>query len=144
MFKHLDKIILLCNKYTIPLIIAGDGPDKAYLMSIAGPTITFVGWVSKIEDKIALMKKSRGILNIAHESFGIVTAEALLLGVPVFGYDGGATPELVDTKSGVLTPSVDVDQMSPYFEQFLTTEFDRQEIQNNARKRFAHKQEFWK
>ena len=35
LFKHLDRIILLCNKYKVPLIIAGDGPDKAYLQSIA-------------------------------------------------------------------------------------------------------------
>ena len=59
LFKHLDRIILLCNRYKIPLIIAGDGPDKGYLMSIAGPTITFVGWIHQIEDKIAIMKKAR-------------------------------------------------------------------------------------
>jgi glycosyltransferase involved in cell wall biosynthesis len=35
LFKHLDKIILLCNRYKVPLIIAGDGPDKVYLQSIA-------------------------------------------------------------------------------------------------------------
>lgn len=144
LFKHLDRIILLCNKYKVPLIIAGDGPDKAYLQSIAWPTITFVGWVSNIEDKISLIKKSRGILNIAHESFGIVTAEALLLWVPVFGYDGGATPELVDTKSGILSPSVEVDAMSPYFEKFLMKEWDHQYIQDHARKLLIKKQEFWK
>lgn len=144
LFKHLDRIILLCNKYKVPLIIAGDGPDKAYLQSLAWPTITFVWWVSNIEDKISLIKKSRGILNIAHESFGIVTAEALLLWVPVFGYDGWATPELVDTKSGILSPSVEVDAMSPYFEKFLMKEWDRQYIQDHARKLLTKKQEFWK
>ena len=143
LFKHLDRIILLCNKYKVPLIIAGDGPDKVYLQSIAWPTITFVWWVSNIDDKIALIKKSKWILNIAHESFGIVTAEALLLWVPVFGYDGWATPELVDKKSGILTPSVEVSQMPPYFENFLMTEFDRQAIQDRARKLLTKKQEFW-
>lgn len=126
LFKHLDKIILMCNHYKVPLIIAGDGPDKDYLMSIAGPTITFVGRVSRNEDKISLTKRSRGVINIAHESFGIVTAEALLLGVPVFGYDGGATPELVDEKSGILTPSVSSETMYPLFEQFISESFDRQ------------------
>lgn len=142
LFKHLDRIILLCNKYSVPLIIAWDGPDKDYLMSIAWPTITFVWRVSNIDDKIALMKKSKWVLNIAHESFGIVTAEALLLWVPIFWYDGGATPELVDKKSWILTPSVEVDKMSPYFEEFLMTEFDRQSIQNRARKLLTKKQEF--
>ena len=84
MFKHLDKIIMLCNEFSLPLIVAGDGPDKNELVKIAGPTIMFVGWVSDRDTKISLMKKSKGVLGIAHESFGIVTAEALLLGVPVF------------------------------------------------------------
>lgn len=84
MFKHLDKIIHLCNIHHIPLIIAGDGPDKEELLKLAGPTVTFVGRISDIETKISLMKQAKGVLNIAHESFGIVTAEALLLGVPIF------------------------------------------------------------
>jgi glycosyltransferase involved in cell wall biosynthesis len=33
--KHLDVIINLCNLYKVQLLIAGDGPDKEYLMSIA-------------------------------------------------------------------------------------------------------------
>ena len=142
LFKHLDKIILLCNRHHVPLIIAGDWPDKEYLMSIAGPTITFVGWVSNIQDKITLMKRSRWILNIAHESFGIVTAEALLLGVPVFGYQWGATPELVDERSGILTPSVDEKTMDDYFTQFLDRSFDREKIQEHARTTLWAQQEF--
>lgn len=142
LFKHLDRIILLCNKYNIPLLIAWDGPDKAYLQSIAWPTITFVWRIKDINDKITLMKKSRWVLNIAHESFGIVTAEALLLWVPVFGYNGWATPELVDKKSWILVPSIDVNDMSPYFEEFVMMDFDRQQIQNNAMKLLMKKQEF--
>lgn len=59
LFKHLDKLIHLCNRHQVPLIIAGDGPDKAYLQSIAGPTITFVGRISQLEDKIQLMKRAK-------------------------------------------------------------------------------------
>lgn len=143
MFKHLDKIIHLCNDYQIPLIIAGDGPDKLELMKIAGPTITFVGWVSDQQTKISLMKKSRWVINIAHESFGIVTAEALLLGVPIFWYNGGATPELVDEQSGLLVNSLEKQELSDQFEQFLAREYDRQAIQERARARFSEGQKFW-
>lgn len=143
MFKHLDKIILLCNKFQIPLIIAGDGPDKLELMKLAGPTITFIGWVSDIDTKISLMKKSRGVLNIAHESFWIVTAEALLLGVPVFWYNGWATPELVDKHSGLLIDSLDEKELSDQFEKFIDTSYDRQAIQERARKFFTKNQDFW-
>ncbi len=143
MFKHLDKIINLCNIYKIPLIIAWDGPDKHELMKIAWPTITFVGWVSDINTKINLMKKSKWVLSIAHESFGIVTAEALLLGVPVLGYQWGATPELVDETSGILSPSIDEEVLSQSFQKFISKEFDRQEIQNRARLVLEPWQQFW-
>ncbi len=143
MFKHLDKIIHVCNEYKVPLIIAGDGPDKIELMKIAGPTITFVGRVSDKATKISLMKKSKGVLNIAHESFGIVTAEALLLGVPVFWYHGWATPELVDEESGLLWDSLDEKVLSDQFSKFISTDYDRQIIQDNARERLSEGQKFW-
>lgn len=133
-FKHLDKIIKLCNKYKIPLIIAGDGPDKHELMALAGDTITFVGWVSDVSTKIDLIKNSRGVFNIAHESFGIVTAEALLLWIPIFWLNGGATPELVDKESSVLTPSLEQVELEQSFQEFVDKQFDRQAIQTRARK----------
>jgi hypothetical protein len=48
--------------------------------------VVFVGRIHSIEDKIKLLKYSQGMINLSHESFGITTAEALLLGVPIFGY----------------------------------------------------------
>jgi hypothetical protein len=37
-----------------------------------------------------------------------------------------------------------MDQMSPYFEQFLMKEWDRQLIQDHARIVLTQQQEFWK
>lgn len=144
MFKHLDKIIQLCNKFQIPLIIAGDGPDKEELMKMAWPTITFVWWVSDSQTKITLMKKARGVINIAHESFGIVTAESLLLWVPIFGYNWWATPELVDEKSGLLVDSLHEKELSEQFIKFLSIKYDRQIIQTHAREKFNDNQKVWK
>lgn len=84
------------------------------------------------------------MINISHESFGITTAEALLLGVPVFGYQGGATPELLDAKSGTLTPSMsDQHILDEYFTTYINTDFDRQEIQDRAKKLLSEGQKFW-
>lgn len=58
-----------------------------------------MGKITQVDEKIALMKYARGMINLAKESFGIATGEALCLGVPVFGYNGGATPELADSKN---------------------------------------------
>ncbi|MDP2669724.1 MAG: hypothetical protein Q8O99_01590 [bacterium] len=42
------------------------------------------------------MKQARGLINLAKESCGMATMEALALGVPVFGYDDGGTIERID------------------------------------------------
>ena len=72
-----------------------------------------------------------------------MTAEALLCGVPVFGYQGGATPELVDEASGVLSKSLDEEVLSQSFQEFVHKEFDRQAIQTRARKLLQDGQVFW-
>jgi hypothetical protein len=50
-----------------------------YAKSIAGPNIMFVGYMSDPAEKAALMRQAKGLINIAKESFGIGTAEALCL-----------------------------------------------------------------
>ena len=48
----------------------------------------FTGRVEDAEEKKRLLEHACGYINLAKESFGIGTAEALCAGVPVFGYDG--------------------------------------------------------
>lgn len=85
--REIDKVIRLFNTLQLPLIIVGDGPDMAYAQSIAGPTIIFTGYIDDVNEKKKLLQQSRGYINLAKESFGIGTAEALCSGVPVFGYN---------------------------------------------------------
>jgi glycosyltransferase involved in cell wall biosynthesis len=134
--KQVDKIIQLCNHTRTPLVIMGSGPDKDYLQSIAGDTILFIDWIQDTQSKIDIIKKSLGLLNITHESFGISTAEALLLGVPVFWYKYGATPELVDSKSGILVPDRSLPTLISHFQQFTNISRNKWEIQARARKIF--------
>lgn len=53
------------------------------------------------------------------------TMEALAVGVPVFGYHAGATPELVDEKSGLLTDSKEMSTLVDMLGKFKETHFDR-------------------
>ena len=133
LFKEIDKIIHACNALELNLLILGDGPDRGYLQSIAWSTITFLGRVSDVEKKIDLVKNARGFLGIAYESFGIVTAEALLLGVPVFAYAKWGSAELVDEESGVLIEHKDNETIVKSLRQFTQHDFDRQLIQDHAK-----------
>jgi glycosyltransferase involved in cell wall biosynthesis len=131
--KEVDKLIELVNHTGDNLILIGSGPDEAYLKSIAGPSCIFVGWVDG-EEKKKLIARSRGLLNITKESFGIATAEALLLGVPVLGYNDGASPELINKESGVLVDQKDHESLLRAFEILKQTDRDRSVIKRCAKK----------
>jgi glycosyltransferase involved in cell wall biosynthesis len=80
-----------------------------------------------------IIRNARGLINITKESFGICTMEALLCGVPVFGFNGGASVELVDSESGILVPDKEHETLVSNFRAFAEKQWDREKIQNRAR-----------
>jgi hypothetical protein len=75
--KEVDRIIHAANATQTNLVLIGSGPDEEYLRSIAGPTCIFLG--RNPPDMHQTIGRSRGLINITKESFGIATAEALVL-----------------------------------------------------------------
>ena len=65
------------------------------------------------------------------------TAEALLLGVPVFGYNGGATPSLVNEDSGILVKSKKIDELKKDFAHFQEKQWNRKHIAIHARRKLT-------
>lgn len=139
--KDVDKIIRLFNKTKDNLLIVWDGPDREYLQSIAENNILFIGYLNQ-EDKdsknnlIKLLSKSRGLINITKESFGIVSAEALSLWVPIFGYNQWWSKELVDKNSWFLIEKKDENTILEGFENFKKQSFDKQKIKNGFLKKY--------
>ena len=131
--KELDLIIRLFNYTEDKLIIIGSGPDEQYLRSIAWPNIEFRWQINDIDEKIKLVWRSLGLINLTRESFGMVTAEALCLWVPVFGYNQWGSVELVDEYSGVLISNKKLDHVIEQFEQFKMRKWDREKIQDTIR-----------
>lgn len=126
--RETDLIIHLCNKLQIPLLVMWSWPDEEYLKSLAGDTITFIGQVDDEQEKLDIIKKSRGLINLAQESCGIATMEALALWVPVFWYNAGATPELVWADSWYLVDSKEFYSLVEDFKNFQQQSFDRTHI----------------
>lgn len=131
MIKEVDKLITLCNATQTNLLVLGSWPDELYCKKIAGPTITFCGRVSP-EEQVRILTCARGLLNITKESFWLVTAHALCLGVPVFGLDAGATPELVDAQSGILITKKDPKSLIAAFTTFKEKNRDRNYIKTRV------------
>lgn len=94
--KGVDVAIEACRIAGIPLVVAGDGPERARLAAIAGLDVTFTGRVDDLELErlrrqavIALVPSRSG------ETFGLAAAEAMACGLPVLASRVGALPELV-------------------------------------------------
>ncbi len=137
--KELDLIIRVFNYTGDKLIIIGSGPDEQYLRSIAWPTIEFRGQINDVDEKIRVVWQARGLINLTRESFGMVTAEALCLWVPVFGYAEWGSVELVDEQSGLLISDKKLDHVIEQWELFTQKKWDREKIQERIRQilRFA-------
>ncbi|MFA6256188.1 MAG: glycosyltransferase [Candidatus Absconditabacterales bacterium] len=137
--READKIIKLCNEMKVPLIVMGSGPDEVYLKSIAGPSIIFIGWITDVNEKIKIISQAKGLINLTKESYGIGTVEALLLGVPVFGYSEGATAELVDEDCGILVKDKEHHTLVEEFKKFISTIWDRKMIASKVRIKLKNK-----
>lgn len=92
--KRIDLLIDACNQLKRKLVIVGEGRDEKPLKAIAGPTIEFVGRVSKAA-LADLYSRSRAFLFASDEDFGIVSVEAQSFGRPVIAYGHGGSLETI-------------------------------------------------
>ena len=95
-----------------PLVIAGDGPDRAQLERAAqasGRRIEFKGWVDKGEATRLLAGASMLIFpSRGPESLSRVLIEASALGIPIAAMDTGGTADIVQHDvTGLLSASPD-------------------------------------
>lgn len=131
--KELDKIIKLFNENWEPLLIMWTGPDKEYLQSISKGNIIFIWRVQDPQEKLKIIQNSLWLINITKESFWLWTVEWLLLWVPVLAYNDWASPELLDSTSGILVPDKTHKTLIKYFDYFKSTKRDRKLIQDNIK-----------
>lgn len=131
--KEVDTIIKLFNSLHEPLLIMWSGPDEKQLRAMAWDGIIFVDWTKDVHERIHILKQAKGCINLTKESFGISTAEALLLWIPVFGYNAGATPELVGKESWILADRKDIWTLRKWFALYQDKIFDRKKIAERAR-----------
>lgn len=101
-YKNIEQIVrafaLLPDQ---KLVVAGDGPEAARLRAIAGPNVTFAGYVPDAELR-RLMATARAFVFAAEEDFGIIGVEAQSEGTPVLALGrGGSRETVVDGETGL-------------------------------------------
>jgi glycosyltransferase involved in cell wall biosynthesis len=121
-YKKIDRAIAVFNKLRRQLVIVGEGPERAYLTRLAGPTVELLGRQS--DATVAeLLRHTRGFILPGEEDFGIAPVEALAAGCPVLALArGGATETVTDGKTGVLYADPTTAGLEAGLARFLTLE----------------------
>ena len=94
--KGIEIAIEACARAGVALVIAGDGPERRRLESIAGDGVRFAGAVDDAE--LARLRAGAGVAVVpsrSAETFGLAAAEAIAAGLPVAASRIGALPELL-------------------------------------------------
>ncbi len=92
-YKRVDLVIEAFNRTGLPLLVAGDGPERDRLEAMAGASVRFLGRCAA-EEVSSLMGRCRAYVYAGLEDFGIAPVEAMAAGAPVIGLGQGG---LLDT-----------------------------------------------
>jgi glycosyltransferase involved in cell wall biosynthesis len=101
-YKRIDLAVRACTSLGLPLVVVGDGPERAMLQSIAGPTVRFTGRLTDRE-VTSQFERCRALILPGEEDFGLTPLEANAAGRPVVALArGGALDTVRDGETGVL------------------------------------------
>jgi glycosyltransferase involved in cell wall biosynthesis len=131
--KRIDTAVQAFARLGLPLVIAGDGPDRRRLMREAPPNVHFAGRVSD-RDAERLLATCRAFVLTAVEEFGIAAVEAQAAGRPVIARRGGGALEtVVDGVTGCLWEG-GVGELMAAVREFDTDSIDPADCIANARR----------
>ncbi len=95
--KGIDVAIGACRRAGMPLVIAGEGPERGRLEALAqGAEVRLLGAVG--DERLAGLRAGAAVAlapSRSAETFGVAPAEAMAAGVPVVGSRIGALPEIL-------------------------------------------------
>lgn len=131
-YKRIDLAVRALTQLGLPLVIAGDGRDRARLEKMAGPTVRFLG---RIDDGAARkwMAGCRAFLFPGDEDFGIAPLEANAAGRPVIAYAGGGALEtVVEGRNGRLFSASSVESLARVVQTFDPARFDPRQVRAHA------------
>jgi glycosyltransferase involved in cell wall biosynthesis len=133
-YKRVDLAVAACTRLNLPLLVGGDGRDRARLERIAGPTVKFLGRVPEA-DLPGLLAGCRAFIFPGLEDFGITPVQALAAGRPVVALAGGGALDIVQGgANGVLFAEPQVDAVCAALERVQQLHFDPVALQASAQR----------
>ncbi|MBD2459697.1 glycosyltransferase [Oscillatoria sp. FACHB-1407] len=136
-YKRVDSIVEAFNWLGLPLIIAGDGPERQQLEAKALSNVQFLGYVSDAE-RTYLMSKARAVIVAALEDYGLVPIEANASGTPVLAFGaGGVLDSQVPGVTGLFFNRQTPDAIQSAVLNFKTIDWDYERIRNHVLSNFT-------
>ena len=135
-YKGIDRAVRAFTASGKRLIVVGDGPDRARLQAMAGPSVEFAGRVSDAEVK-RYLENCYAFVFPGLEDFGISPVEAQAAGKPVLAFGaGGALETVVEGVSGMFFHDPEPAAINAVIARFEQVRWDAVAIRANA-ERFA-------
>jgi len=131
-YKKVNVAIEACQRAGTPLVIVGDGPERARLEQAAGPTIRFAGRVGP-EELRRLYSTALCYLQTGVEDFGIATVEALACGTPVLALAEGGVLDIVESgREGLLIDDPGVEALADGIDKIQQMQFNPMDLRSRA------------
>lgn len=131
-YKRIDLAVRACTQLQVPLIVVGEGRDRAALQAGAGPTIQFLGRTSE-QELGGLLARCRAFIFPGLEDFGIAPVEAQSAGRPVIAYGaGGALDTVIDGQTGLFFSEQTPGSLMEAIRRLDSIDFDPRVIRRHA------------
>lgn len=126
-YKRFDLAVAACTKLGLPLTVVGDGPDNRRLREMAGPTVTFTGFVSDPE-VAQYIAAAEAFIFPGVDDFGIAPVEALAAGTPVIAYKAGGALDYVTQRTGLFFEEQTAASLAKALQSFDSAKYAPEDI----------------
>jgi len=132
-YKNVESVVAaFAHLPLVPLVVVGDGPERARLTSRATPNVSFVGSVSDAELRW-LYGRCSMLVAAAQEDFGLTPLEAAAFGKPAAVLRaGGFLDTVIDGVTGRFFERAEPDAIAATVSAVLNKPLARQPILDHA------------
>ncbi|HBB87806.1 MAG TPA: glycosyl transferase [Blastocatellia bacterium] len=133
-YKRIDLAVEACTRLNRKLMVIGDGPDRARLEKIAGPSIRFLG--RQPDEAVARhAARCRALLFPGEEDFGMTPLEVNAAGRPVIAFRaGGAMETVVEGRTGIFFDHAEAASLMQAIKNFESRTWNADELRAHAAK----------
>lgn len=119
-YKRIDLAVRAFTASRRHLLVIGDGPERARLEAMAGPSVRFAGHVDD-RRRLELLATARGLVFPGEEDFGIAPLEAMASGTPVIAYRlGGVAETVIEGRTGVFFDEATIESLNAAVDRLQT------------------------